>query len=423
MKRIICIILNITLFCSLLVSCSSQPSNSFELSSAVAYSDLPQINLCVDLNNAESRYVRSFLERIPGFDQEFHVSFDLLSLDQTERDQQLTRIRTEIMAGKGPDVFICYVPQVEGFGDFLFRYPMKSMLNRIFLPLDDYIAQAQYMDMDKLLPVVMEAGKCRGEQMLLPLSFSLDTLLFDPAQYTLSKEIPSSWEEMIDSGDPMLTYAAAWQRYTNLLGNLADFETEELYYTEEEMLAIAQKKAAAQKKVNDNNCISGVDLESTARGYGGYRIMYDKLDDSVPVYTAIPPYNVQGGLTASVTTFAAINRNTQNPDTAFLLLDVLLSKQTQQNTELYACMDGMPTHMDLGQTSDKAKSIGGFWYMNEGNYQNYLELRDKINVVKFRTPLDDCLDKIQFRSVLENTPIEKIVHEEYATMKMMLAES
>lgn len=83
----------------------------------------------------------------------------------------------------------------------------------------------------------------------------------------------------------------------------------------------------------------------------------------------------------------------------------------------------MPTHMDLGKSSDMAKSPGGFWYMNEGNYQNYLEMRDKINVVKFRTPLDDCLDHIQFRSVQEDTPLEKIVHEEYATMRMMLGES
>lgn len=141
------------------------------------------------------------------------------------------------------------------------------------------------------------------------------------------------------------------------------------------------------------------------------------------MYTAIPPYNLQGGVTASVTTFAAINRNTQNPETAFLLLDVLLSKETQQNAGLYGSMEGMPSHMDLGQSSEKAKSSEGVWYMSEGNYKNYLELRDKINVVKFRTPLDNCLDNIQTRSVLEDTPIERIVHEEYTTMKMMLEES
>ena len=101
----------------------------------------------------------------------------------------------------------------------------------------------------------------------------------------------------------------------------------------------------------------------------------------------------------------------------------MLFRSTQQNANLYASMDGMPTHMDLGQSGDKARSLDGFWYMNDGNYQNYLEMRDKINVVKFRTPLDDCLDRIQFRSVQEDTPIEKIVHEEYTTMQMMLAES
>lgn len=173
MKRYFAFFLSILLLCGAFAGCSgdSQPSSSLESSSSSASDssvtpapepvELPALSLCVDISSAEFRDVRSFLEGVPGFGREFNVEYELLSNDQSERGNQITRIRTEIMAGKGPDVFICYTPLFESAGDFLFRYPGKSMLNRIFLPLDDYIAEAQYMKMDELLPAVMEAGKSK----------------------------------------------------------------------------------------------------------------------------------------------------------------------------------------------------------------------------------------------------------------------
>ena len=420
MKKLMSILGSVALVCLVLTNCSSQPS---DFDNALVSTERPKIVLCVDINPSGPKDAREFLDRLPGCGREFDVELELLSEDQAKRSAQITRVRTEIMAGKGPDVFICYISPKESMGESLFRYPEKSMLNRVFLPLDEYIAKAQYMKMDELLPVVMEAGKGKEGQMVLPLSYELNVMLVDTAQYTLSQELPSSWEEMLTSQDPILAYAASSQQYSHILGYLADFEAEELNFTEEELLAWAQQKTLMRSRLEESNFRNGDCLEAVVWGYGNPKLYDARLDDSAPVYTAIPPYNLQGGVTASVTTFAAINRNTQNPDTAFLLLDVLLSKQTQQNSEIYSWLLGMPTHMDLGKSSDMAKSPGGFWYMNEGNYQNYLEMRDKINVVKFRTPLDDCLDHIQFRSVQEDTPLEKIVQEEYATMRMMLGES
>lgn len=65
-----------------------------------------------------------------------------------ERDAYMTALRTEIMAGKGPDVFVA----LSGYGnhwddpslsrlcreDALFRFPKQAMERNIFLPLDEY---------------------------------------------------------------------------------------------------------------------------------------------------------------------------------------------------------------------------------------------------------------------------------------------
>ena len=85
-----------------------------------------------------------------------------------ERDAYMTALRTEIMAGKGPDVFVT----LSGYGshwddaslsklcreDSLFQFPKQAMERNMFLPLDDYIEKARFMEWDKLTTIIMETG-------------------------------------------------------------------------------------------------------------------------------------------------------------------------------------------------------------------------------------------------------------------------
>lgn len=95
------------------------------------------------------------------------------------RDQQLQRLRTEILAGKGPDIFLTDVYNhvvgdaeigkwgVEGKGP-LFNFPAQAMKNRLFLPLDDYIAQAQFMEFDQLTPRLWPWARTRRDSSFSP---------------------------------------------------------------------------------------------------------------------------------------------------------------------------------------------------------------------------------------------------------------
>ena len=93
--------------------------------------------------------------------------------DPTLRKTVLQRIRTEIMAGEGPDVFLMrYTPawkfaaggvmienDYEGT-DFLFRYPEKAMETGLFLPLDEYIENnAELGEWDEIVQPVLDAGR------------------------------------------------------------------------------------------------------------------------------------------------------------------------------------------------------------------------------------------------------------------------
>lgn len=116
------------------------------------------------------------------------IEFDYDSYDMGEREAQITAMKSEIMAGKGPDAFIMSTivpweqfnndghPVVE---DRIFRDPNKAIRNRIFLPLDDYIANSQVFSMDDHLSTIMDAGKYDGKQYVLPLTYTYEVYLYN----------------------------------------------------------------------------------------------------------------------------------------------------------------------------------------------------------------------------------------------------
>ena len=82
------------------------------------------------------------------------------------------------------------------------------MDNRIFLPLDEYIADSDSLEWDNQLPNIMAAGKNEEGQQLLPFSYSFTVAAFDREQYNISEDLPMTWNEMLESTDPLVQYAA-----------------------------------------------------------------------------------------------------------------------------------------------------------------------------------------------------------------------
>ena len=72
--------------------------------------------------------------------------------------------------------------------------------------------------------------------------------------------------------------------------------------------------------------------------------------------TMIPIYSDEGGVTATVTSFACINRNAKHAEEAFFILDLLMSREVQQEARQYKLYNligdlnlSIPMHMDLMQ--------------------------------------------------------------------------
>lgn len=430
--------------------------------------ELPVLTLWVDSTPLlGTEEMQSLLLPIPGQDEEFHVQYEIVDYhmdgDRSIEEARISRIRTEIIAGKGPDLFLCdsisRCPDLDGKGKIVtyaktFSFPQQAMDNRVFLPLDKYIENAQYMDWDQLNQKIMAAGRNELGQVILPLTYSFSVSLCLEEKLTKTYDLPMTYSDQIHSGDPFLISAAMpypyWLPNTreelNALDDLnimysgveslvldpfgqpADFESEELSFTLEEFREtvleaweLHQNREESYPRFEDGHFSRSMSIyDSVDQGL---------LQDYEKEYLILPRYNRDGGITATVGGYAAVNANTAYPEYAFQVLDYLLSEPAQTGSAAIGNMGGIPVLEGVGRDENHRGWGRGAsrWFMTPHHYSQFQVLRDQINAVKFETPLDIEANVNLWQRFRDGgctqEALESSIKTAYTTMKMMLAES
>lgn len=229
---------------------------------------------------------------------------------EEERKEKLTQLRVEIMAGGGPDLFFTSIIYMD---EFLFPVPEKAMEQGLFYPLDRLMEQAEYFTPEQLNPTVLAAGKTAGGQMILPLTYTYPLTVMDPALGD-----PQSWQDLLTLEDEKMLgtfyYLLYNEGFSCSLGNLADYREEKLLFTQEELaqqLRDARDLRAYQELVSSPYHSKIGSSFSKGQGSRGKE--------------PVPLYNKDGGVTAVISNYAAINRNSEHILGSFDLLDFLLS--------------------------------------------------------------------------------------------------
>lgn len=425
--RMICLLTLASFLVSILSACEERTDgpDDEKMSSSQSEEDLPTLHLCFDmLDELVGSEVSEFISRLPKM-QNVNISYEVLPKNDPERAGTLTRIRTEILAGEGPDLFICVCPRTYDDPQSLFLFPENSMDNGIFLSLDSYIQTASNMGWENLSDVIMDAGKNEKGQLLLPLSYTFKVLMMEKSQSSYDKNITMNWDDMVNSDDATIQLASGGSIYDGF-ADLADYKKDILLFAENDLLSHAEKELEINEKLTQDvmeplHILGLTYLHAPKEGLGDVLLSEGNTD-----LMMIPKYNTEGGISARVTSFAGINRNTDYPEEAFNVLDILLSKQTQQNCPLYGLFFGVPTQNGLCQLSEPAMGYLEKWTMSDDNFAQFESLREKINSVAFSSTMDIEIDNIIFeylQSSGSQEDLEKIVHKTYMTMQMMLAES
>ncbi len=426
MKNRISIILTLCLLCAWLGGCGDGDFVSQVSPQGPDKGEKPNVTLCTDLHPGEGAYdgdvIQDFLDTVPGYKEEFTVTVERIPQEGTQRETAISRIRTEIVSGAGPDVFFCVCAK-----DGLFQYPQALVERGGFLPLDSYISQAQYLEWDSLIPVLMEAGRAEKGQMLLPVSYSLKASLVEKEGCNLSETLPLTWDQALVSQDPWVR-SACWKldRFDEVLGELADYSQDVLAFSEDELAARLEE--ASQATIAEEVRQEGAPLFLPDITISPSNV--DMLSPKSPEYLMIPQYNTSGGVTVSITGFVGINANARNPEAAFRLVDWLFSRESRENSEINIYFTGLPTDIELAQKEHTLRYIDNVsqrkkWYLGEWNYQQIRSLIGQINAVNFITPLNGEMNTLfqEYRAEDDPDKRQALIHKHYSTMQMMVAES
>lgn len=433
MKKYLTILLSLALLVVLVSGCKSGAQSPLTI--CIDIKDLLVIGSSKEIAsvqlNAESSAAELFRQSIIDRNGPEDVEFEFIPAAGQEREAVISRIRTELISGKGPDVFIVNCAN-DNQTDALFQSPGAIMELNFFLPLDQYIEKAQYMEWDKFNPVVMAAGKNKDGQQLLPLTYTF------PVSVCKKQDAPSSiskgmtWYDMLDSGSETAAFALtntfyrhAWSDYA--FGFVADHAKEELLFTEEDLVKWENAQLEWYER-SANGEFEGAPMHDPMSMNVGFdrkemrtSEFYKNISEDDEL-TFVPMYNTQGGVTATVLSFAGINRNTKRPDDAFRVLDALLDRGVQQYSDIFRTLTdlrGIPVHQELMQED---YPVAG-WYMDDNLYQEFCNARDQITVAKFRTVFENELFALDGECLRGETEVEQAVAKAYTTMKMIIAES
>ena len=365
-----------------------------------------------------------------------NIEFDSIPNEGSARKIAIERIRTEIMAGEGPDVFIV------ASSNWLFPIPEKAMQEGVFLTLDEYIQNAELGDWDSLTQPVLEAGRTEEGQQLVPMMYTLPVTIYSKESMPEMPPAGTTWQDMLADESGILRRAAVMHRSEEdfdpypgdsvpaVLGELINYETEEILFSEEELLNVTEELLVLEEKINAEG-FESVPGYFQKRFDDALAFPPSDVNEAVPInretpVTMVPIYSENGDVTATVQVYTGINRNTKHPEEAFFVVDYLMSAQAQQELKIFYMSEGFPVNEAV--LSEEYPQQNGAIYFTDENFEAVSNLRDQISKVYFENDLVRTLSGsygtcrvIQSGEITDQT-VEGVVAETYDALKQMLSE-
>ena len=251
-------------FCLLSVSlcgCQSQLTSSSQGSevSAVSASSTIQegdpVAICLDESLEQD--MEELIRYLEASGNETEYELLVLPEDTEDREPELTRIRTEIMAGEGPDAFILSTaipgavldPSTGETMESLFPNVEKSMYSHLFLDLEDMVQQSEIVDLENCNQAVMDVGVTGDGRFLLPLTYTFSGIMVDRSALEDPDYTFSTLDQLLQSDQETLKGLFSYSTlgmFPNCLGLLADYQGQNLLVTSESLqTAIEQGESFA----------------------------------------------------------------------------------------------------------------------------------------------------------------------------------
>ena len=319
--------------------------------------------------------------------RDIKVDLEILPTDKEERQIRLQKLRTDLMAGKGPDVFLLPSGMVRGGGglrDPLFANVEMAMRNLYFTDLSEYYDADEDLKREELQQDIMDAGVLDGARYVLPLGFNMPVVCYVPDRLEgaglTEEELRAPLGEFLgaalESGNVYNEWFASVLPDTTLclFQPLFDFETGRLLLDREAVYAVSRQKWQLQKEGAEYDWPARhtLNLESYMESKrwkfllqaNSVAFVLEELSDAADmlgmgknedVDVKVTPMRTMGGeVAAEVTYYGAVSANSNYPAEAYEFLRTFLSAGVQHQKGL----GGAPTRLKNSDTAWPVRVAG-----------------------------------------------------------------
>lgn len=394
MKKAVCLLLAIFVLSFVLAGCAKPSATSAATADSSAPFSAPssekaepvELTVYIEGNWVDESLQYPILKALKKFEQEnphIHIAYEsppfgFNELPAAEREAVITRLNTEIMAGKGPDVFIFESIRFTTFN--LFPDIEKAIRNDAFYDVTDELAQNGVRSED-FVNGLLEAGQYEGAQYVVPLSFStlcalsmqseVDSKGFDTGAAQRSTAAFFDELKRLDSQSKLTVYLNAADLLTNMALPLLDYDSGKVNLDDPktiEMLELGQSIYLDEwntQGILDTHSLAFAENMKQGKPFMmimSWPIVVDAAWQvaaygEAPWIMAVP--NEMGQVTATLESYGAVNANTKHPNESAGLLAYLLGDECQSAAAYPTGLFAFPVRK--GCTEKAIAAIQGDW--------------------------------------------------------------
>ena len=334
-----------------------------------------------------NEWLRPFNEQVKTvasqFDKEHEnvkVVIEQLPQDPTARKIMLERLGTEIMAGKGPDIFVLPAARTnmdiaapmwfsgiqlasESY-EMLFPDVELSMYNGLFADISEYYDADTELDKENLVTAVMDAGIVGDARYVLPLRYNIPLIYVDVDRMAdagvsmdiFDQDIVSMMDDIAESGLDWLAagaYLNQIKHYAlNFFPDVVDYEAQEVTITKDELTTFMRSYVSMRQQQGSQRNSNGIStfssyiagVESVPAKNDSYGLVTADLDtalssvliakDAGTNLAMYPLRATDGSVIADVTFYGAVGAGCKEPELAYELLRGVLSEEVQWHSNM-----------------------------------------------------------------------------------------
>ena len=250
---------------------------------------------------------------------DFQVTY--IPMDETQRAGVCKRLRTELMTGKGADIYIISEYKRNGGisvdeETLLLPDANKTLDSGVFKDVSEYTEDDE--SFQKCFAPVMEAGAVDGKQYIVP--FSFDTRLFKSI-----KEMNAGSLALEDCRKP-LTQLLKEEKLQEMnpyefldvitwIGNSFDYQEGKIFFSKDDIIQVLEYATADGGHYDSDFITTCWSVPGAYESLHSFESYLDELQETE--YGYLPMVTIDGRPAAKILSYGAIGRTCKNPELAY----------------------------------------------------------------------------------------------------------